>query len=349
MDKLNVDPSMHYIKGDYSDKSDKWYVNGENMITEKVPIQLDLELNTDCNLRCIMCLQSKQKVKLERLRFDDVKRILSEAFLKGLESIKLNYRGEPTVSDIFLETIVYAKKLGIYVHFNTNGNLITPIIAQKLVQHKVDKVIFSVDSCDEAVYANIRRGGSLMNVIKSIIMINTFKAVSQASKPLIRVQAVKQDFNREEIESGKYFKFWERLVPEFAWEDEFDFMDNSYDATELPNWHCAQLWQRLVILADGRVMPCCGGYDYLSDEPWVVGNIHESTIEEIWNMPKLVEARQRHKEGLSHYIETCCKCRVRKLVLKKMNSEPYKLWNKPVTINKEGKIEYDINWEEEKK
>lgn len=318
MDKLNVDPSMHYIKGDYSDKSNKWYENGEKMILEKVPIQLDLELNTNCNLRCIMCLQSKMKVVAEFLDFKDVHRILEKVANLGLESIKLQYRGEPTISPIFIRTIKLARSLGLYIHFNTNGFALNSEMAKSLVHLVVDKVIFSIDSSNPKIYNKIRVGSDLHKVFQNIVQLKVWKEVFHSNKPIIRIQAVKMDLNKEEIENGDYFKFWEKIADEVAWEDEFDFMDNSYDATPLPNWHCAQLWQRLVILADGRVMPCCGGFDYVSKEPWIVGNIHKDTIEEIWNSDKLKSARFLHESGFSHYIGVCCRCRVRKLVIQKL-------------------------------
>jgi len=292
------------------------------------PLQLQVELNDTCNLRCIMCPQRQSEFsKGEELTLDAFKKIIDEGMQKGLQSLKLQYRGEPTLSKILIETIVYAKEKGVIkVMFNTNGLLVTPNLSRQLIKAGLDKIIFSVDSANEWTYQKIRKRSDFHVVRTNIISLNANRQALRKKNPIIRVQAVKQPLNAEEFEKDEldqcaYVEMWKNYGDEVGWEDEFDMFDNHEDYSILLDWHCDQLYNRLVILANGDVLPCCAGIDYKDNKKYVIGNIFKETIESIWNSKTMKTYRTLHENGYSHLIEMCRKCRLRKLVLKKMKEE----------------------------
>jgi len=314
------DPSFTYVKkaDEPHTRTTKWYEYGANMIESIFPLQLDFECNTDCNLRCPKCPQSKESFKKERLDYYDVINCIAEGSKKGLESIKFQYRGEPLLYPYLIDVIQFAKSKGIYVHFNTNATLLTKEMSIALIKAGLDKLICSIDGCSKEIYEKARVRGSFANVVKNITILQIQKQVLGSKTPVVRVQAVRQDLNKEEIDSGSYQRFWEKRADELGVEQCFDFYENSEDATELPEWHCEQLWQRLFILADGRVLPCCAGISYEHDTTNVysVGNIHKETLENIWHNKEMSLYRELHRKGKSHVLRMCRKCRLRKLVVK---------------------------------
>ncbi len=315
--QLAVDPTFH-CENRIDVPQSKWIHNGQNMIVGNYPLQLDIELNTDCNYKCIMCIQSIKTPRAYQIPFFIVQMLLLDGAKNGLESIKLNYRGEPLLYKRFEDVIRLARMLGIYVHFNTNGSLLTRDIAQLLIDTEVNKVIFSVDSSIPRIYNTIRRGGSFSNVFHNIKTLARLKRKIESILPRIRIQAVKQEYNKKEIESRVYDKLWKNSAEEVAWEEELDLLDNSQDYTILSDWHCAQPWQRLIVLANGQVLPCCGGIDYKDDIVYAVGNLNNEKIQDIWLGLPMEALRKHHREGSTHLVQMCRKCRVRKNVLEKV-------------------------------
>lgn len=321
-DMIN-DPSFTYARRAVEDhfKTTNWYKNGAEMIDMGYPLQLELELNTDCNLRCPQCFQSRDPLKKEYLPLEKIKDLIDKGSKKGLESVKLQYRGEPLLYPHLIEVITYAKAEGLYVHFNTNATLLTKEMSINLIKAGLDKIVCSVDGCSKETYNPARLRGRFENVLRNITILQAQKQVLGSKTPAVRVQAVKQQLNKEEIESGNYVNFWSKRVEEVGIERCFDFYDSLEDATPLPDWHCEQLWLRLVILVDGRVLPCCAGINFGDNIIYSMGNIYKETVEQIWNKKRLKIMREAHKGGMSHMFSMCRKCRVRKLVIKEQEAE----------------------------
>lgn len=75
-------------------------------------------------------------------------------------------------------------------------------------------------------------------------------------------------------------------------------------ASAKPEFCCPQLWQRMFIHPDGLVTPCCVD----SHRTLKMGNIHESSIEEIWHGEQYQYLRDIHRNGNRKLIETCRRC-----------------------------------------
>ena len=124
---------------------------------------------------------------------------------------------------------------------------------------------------------------------------------------------VMQELNESQL--GKYIYSWSQIADQVGYEDCFNFRDLDENDTELPNWSCAQLWQRLIVRANGDVHPCC----FLDSE--VVGNINKTNIEKIWKQRHMKELRKLHEKGHSHKIKMCRRCYLRKKIIEKINNE----------------------------
>ena len=57
--------------------------------------------------------------------------------------------------------------------------------------------------------------------------------------------------------------------------------------------YCEYPWLSLSVMADGNVVPCT----QISNSELVLGNINESSLEEIWNGKKYKELREMHVTG----------------------------------------------------
>ena len=283
-----------------------WFVYPKLFKVGQFPLQLDIETNTICNIRCVKCFHSERYIEPKRMPMELIKKIIREGSYKGLESIKLQYRGEPLLYRGIEEVISYAKQYGIKeVMFNTNATLLTEEMIEKLVKAGLDKIICSIDSHVKETYEKLHRGAIFDVVVNNLINLDVYKKVNRRLRPIVRVQKVMQKGNVHE-NNEKYIKFWSLIAEQVAVEEFIDYSDNGDSSIVMKDWACPQLWQRLFVWADGTVHPCC----CLESEE--VGDIHSNTIEEIWNSQRMGEIRFSHKSGHSHGVYMCRQCPMRK-------------------------------------
>jgi radical SAM protein with 4Fe4S-binding SPASM domain len=129
------------------------------------------------------------------------------------------------------------------------------------------------------------------------------------------------DTPRNHYQIPKYLEFWSKIADEIAVEDMLDWKVEEEDETPLPDFACAQLWQRLIVLVDGDVLPCCramwGGNEKLE----VLGNAKKEILSDIWKGSRLRELRRLHKNGESHKIRMCRLCGMRAKLREEMKGE----------------------------
>ncbi len=302
---------------EYFEYRRRWNENPKNFIIGDFPIHLDIELNSTCNLRCVMCYYSFDKPEPKEMLINLVKKIIDEGAEKELASIKTFHRGEPLLYPKLPEVLKYAKGKGIIeVMFNTNATLLSRDKAKNLIEAGLDKINCSVDGYNEESYNKIRIGGSFETVVDNIKELQKLKKEKKVKNPIVRVHMVENPENHKDIQ--RFIKFWEPIAEQVSVSDLQDWTGNEEDGTPLQNWACAQLWQRLVILADGEVLPCCRGFKGGNEKLYPLGNVNNQTIESIWKGKKLNKLRELHKSGQSHKMRICRLCGIRKNVVSKI-------------------------------
>ena len=322
MAKTEIDPTFHLELSKYEEQSAKykdyrrrWNENPKNFIVDDFPIHVDLETTTSCNLKCFMCFQSFDPPKPLKMEFELFKKIIDEGVKKGVCSIKTQYRGEPLLDRRMPDMVRYAKERGIMeIMFNTNATLLSEGTSKALIDAGLDKIICSVDGYTKEVYENVRIGAHFETVLENIETLQNLKESMECKKPIIRVQMVDTPTNHHQIDG--YIKFWGQIVEQVAVEDMLDWEAEDEDSTPLEDWSCAQLWQRLLVLADGDVLPCCRAMKGGTEKLFTLGNAHETSLEELWNGEELNRLRSLHRKGRSHEIKMCRACGLRKDVLK---------------------------------
>lgn len=317
-DNQIINPEFHILK--FKKESEdpryiayrrKWNYNPTHFKVDKFPLHLDFETSTSCNLRCQFCFQSYDPPQSQKLDFDAYARVIDEGAVNDLYSIKLQYRGEPTLDKRLPEFVAYAKESGIIdVMFNTNATLLTENLIYKLIEGGLDKIICSVDGYTKKTYEKIRVGANFETVLANIKNLQRIKKELGVLKPTLRVQMV--DTALTHLQKDSYVNFWGKIADHVAIEnlEDYNIQEESY--AFLPDFHCAQLWQRLLILADGDVIPCCRATRGGNEKLEVLGNISESKIKDIWNGNQMKKIRLLHKVGASHQIRMCRLCGMRK-------------------------------------
>jgi hypothetical protein len=279
-------------------------------ITETVtefPVHLDIELTNRCNMKCEMCpFHGPDAIAYQHpadMNFQMYKRIIDEGVNNRLQSVKLNFGGEPLLYDKVLDAIVYAKRQGVSeVQINTNGLLIDNKMAISLIMSKLDLLIVTdYDIAEQYV-----------NVVKLLIIRKAWRE----SYPKVRVKTNNPDR-------------WKDIPDEIVPNVYFDYCNLEEDFSK-SDYKCTQPWQRLLILADGTICSCSCGL-LITDK--IIQNIANVNVKYAWNNKKMTWLRHCHSNGESHLIRECRMCPARKdLNLNKTNNnQNERLFTEPIS------------------
>lgn len=274
------------------------------------PIHLDIETTNICNLRCPMCprtvlLANDEFSPLGNITKEEYKSMIDEGVKHGLKSIKLNYLGEPMVHPDVVWQVAYAKEKGIVdVMMNSNGTLLSDKMAKDLLEAGLDNLFISFDAVDPADYEVQRIGTSIGKVIDNVY---NFIKLRNERKPdcQIRISMVmyKDPKWMEQFEAMKVM--WKNLVDTIGYgyyvERE---RDRQGEYPEVPDFHCAQPFQRMFLKYNGNVTICCVD----DKDETIVGDWRKDGLYDIWNGEAYKEIRELHGSGCYYKMDMCRKC-----------------------------------------
>lgn len=293
----------------------KWNYLPRLNLVPSFPLHVDIEVTDACNLRCIMCVQGSGEPLRTGLIDDEFAReMIRQVAAGGVYSIKFNWRGEPSLYKRLPELIAYAKEQGISeVQINTNGLPFTRESIEKVVAAGLDRVIFSIDGNSAETYEKIRVGGSFQKLVDNVECFIETRHRLQAVAPFIRVQMVRMQSNRHEVDD--FFKRWQGRVDDIRISDVTDRGQGDRlsvgDQTAVGRQICPQPWLRVVVSREGLVMPCCSDW-YCR---MVIGDAGQESLKEIWHGTMMRKFRKAVRSGRLNDFEPCRSCFVKESYL----------------------------------
>jgi len=261
----------------------------------KFPSHVDVELSSLCNLSCPMCYTTtdkfKKAVNRANMDFDLYKKIIDECTKYNLFSIRLSLRGEAFLNEHIYDMIKYAKEKGIKeVSSLTHGGHIDEEKFEKLIDLGLDWLTISFDGIGET-YEKIRHPLKFDDAVNKIKNYQEIKKRRGVVKPVIKVQTVWPAISKNPEE---FYNIFNPITDQVASNPLIDYLGKDTDILFEENFTCPQLWERLVIGADGTVLMCSND----EFEAWKLGNVQNESIYDIWHGEKLNKAREAHIKHL---------------------------------------------------
>jgi len=273
------------------------------------PVRLWIELTSHCNYRCVMCPNKDlKKSESGTMDMDLFQKVLDESEDLVFD-INLAHRGESLLHPRLSEAIQYAKKKNFYTRLHTNGSLLTEELSRKIVQSGLDRLSFSFDGYDKDTYEQIRRGGNFEKTMSNIVRFLEIKKESGSKTPMTSIEVINFENRDQEkpTEAKKAFEARFRGLPlnamtskqlhNWAGETESKKSSDCYSVCPFP-------WNALVILWDGKVLPCT--QDFFGY--YVLGDAKTTSLQEIWNGEGISRLRKKLAEARIDDIETCAQC-----------------------------------------
>ena len=154
---------------------------------KQLPIHIQLEPTTYCNLNCKACTRGKY--------LDHSEHLTMEKFQTTLESIRplkvsLSGGGEPFLHPNLFEMIHLAKSIGASINTTTNCTLMTPEVCSQIIKSGLDLIKISIDGATRETYLKSRRSDRFDQVFEGVRNLSIAKKQYNSSTPFLRFNYV---------------------------------------------------------------------------------------------------------------------------------------------------------------
>ncbi|MQY77827.1 MAG: radical SAM protein [Bacteroidetes bacterium] len=170
-------------------------------VTRAMPTFVCMNMDNQCNLRCIMCIRrkySEEDLNARSYDFETFKRVADEVF-PYLRWVQLAIAGEPLMAESFREQLKIAKKYSVKVDLVTNATLLDDDLIDEILS-VTGCLKVSIDGATKETYESIRIGAKFEQVIENIKRFNYFRRkIQQDRRPRLALLYVLMRRNIEEI------------------------------------------------------------------------------------------------------------------------------------------------------
>ncbi len=334
---------------------EEWFRRAKEFDAGEIPLSVGIELVSTCNLNCTMCYTITEEFQnsvigsQRMMPWPVVKAIIDEAAELEVPSLLFSWRGESSLYKSrykgkvyrMTDAFKYARDKGILERtVLTNGQLIDEKMAHELVDAEPSWINISIDGLEE-VYNIVRTPKAKENdpafnafqlVVKNIERLVEIRNKAGKTKPQIRTNTI---FPAIANDPKAYLEFMQKIGVGWITVNEIlDFRGSANDGDMLPeeaiidDWACQYPFQRLMISANGVIIPCTGAHNEeaglvlgryegtpaksvrSTDGSLVTMAVRETTLREVWHSKKLQNIRDTHASGERQAISPGCRnCR----------------------------------------
>lgn len=296
-----------------------------------MPLSMEIEPTTSCNLRCPQCPSGLREFTRDTgmLDLDLYKKIIDEIHPE-LVWLILYFQGEPFLNKSFLEFVKYAASKNLYTATSSNAHYFTDEMAKATVESGLDRLIISIDGTNQETYSKYRKGGQLNKVIEGTENLLKWKKELGLQTPHIIWQFIAFKHNEHQIPEIKKlakeigvdelgiktaqiydYQTSNEFIPENEDLSRYSKTETGYQIKNKLLNQCWRMWRGSVITWDGLVVPCC----FDKDATHRFGNISKQSFKSVWSGEQYNNFRKAILKSRKE-IDICTNC-----------TEGTKVWN----------------------
>lgn len=288
-----------------------------------------------CQLKCPLCPVGAQLLTQERIimPMETFKTIIDK--MPFLRAIELYRSGEPFLNPELLTMIRLAHDRNIKVVISTHFSFAKPDeFFDELAASGLETVVVSLDGTSQETYSHYRVGGDYELVLSNIKKLIEAKNRARSNMPKIIWQFLVNKYNEHEIATAQgiadalkitldlrpisladnepdvkheFFNMEERKLEWLPQKDTYisDCYKGEY-SYPLSKGICPQLFTRIMVMADGKILPCCEAWDQES----AFGDLLKESFDDIWYGRKYLDSRSRvlNKKHTPQVQSICFRC-----------------------------------------
>ncbi len=288
-----------------------------------MPVVMEIEPTTSCNLRCPQCPSGLRQFTRNTGMLDlPLYTKLIEELGDDMVYLILYFQGEPFLNKQFLEFVRIAARKNIYTATSSNAHYFTDEMAKATVESGLDRLIISIDGITQDTYQKYRIGGKLEKVIEGTERLLFWKKKLGKRTPHIIWQFIAFKHNEHQIPELKElakrvgvdelgiktaqiydYQHTDELIPEQDDLSRYKKTDEGYVIkNELLN-QCWRMWRGSVVTWDGLVVPCC----FDKDATHRFGDVSNDSFAKVWRGEAYQNFRAAILRSRSE-IDICTNC-----------------------------------------
>lgn len=272
-----------------------------------LPINITVEPTNQCNCHCPICETGAGILGrlAQHMSLEDFKTIIDK-IAEHTNTLMFYFMGEPFINPQSYAMIRYAKDKGIpFITTCTNGDPVNPA---KLVESGIDEISFQIGGITQETHGIYRVGSKIDRVVSNIretVRLRNEKNV----KMRIVCGFILMKHNETEVEDFKVLMkdlgVDEAMIIDpcvRTMEEGYIYLPSDknhwiYDVDAfqqgklvpkiLAQNECPWMYYSVTIQVNGDVVPCCRD----PHGQFVMGNILEQDLKDIWNNPKFIKFR----------------------------------------------------------
>ena len=262
------------------------------------PEFIQIETTIYCNSSCDFCQQKLVSRRPGYMEKHLIHKIIDESAGRGI-TYRPFLQNEPLMDKRLEEIVRYIRRdKTAKVELNTNGGLMTPETAEKLLDAGLDMVRFSIDGFSKEVAEKIRP----IDYDRVLNNTCTFIELARKAKHFCRTQVRMIDMEPNRHQQKDYLKFWSdlgtdaKVVPlyNWPWSGQKGYVAGPCPKTE----------REMFFVVDGRAVLCC----WDSQARAVIGDISHTPLQKIWTGEVNRKYRKLLSEGRRGEILLCSRC-----------------------------------------
>ena len=161
-------------------------------------LEVRMDLNDKCNLRCAMCYFHAGSGKGE-MPAPVLTRVVDE-ILPRAHTLYLSCGAEPFMSPGFVPALERARAAGVpSIRLVSNGLLLSEKNVRALLDNDVEMIEVSLDGATAETYASIRIGGNLETLRGNLLQLRKGKEERRSPRPELRLRWLLMRRNLEEL------------------------------------------------------------------------------------------------------------------------------------------------------
>jgi radical SAM protein with 4Fe4S-binding SPASM domain len=276
--------------------------------TTIAPLILQIEPTNFCNVRCTTCSVGRMKRKKGYMDFGLFTKIIDEAARMGIKRVQPYLHGEPLLHPEIAKMVAYLKSRKIYVNLVTNGMLLNEANSSAILNSSMnsgDYITISILGASQETHERIMKGARHETVTQNISTFLRLRKEYRKNGPIVQTVFYPCDENAHEVKA--YRAQWQDVVDHAlvgATSKEFAQYKDGSSMAPVRDKICTSVFNRMVIQWNGDVTICVMDVD----GDFVVGNLKDQSMRDIWNSPKMSDIRTISKERRFEDMPLCRNC-----------------------------------------
>ncbi len=265
----------------------------------RVPFVDQIELTNRCPMRCGFCprgIPGAMARPIGRMSPDLFQRLLDQLHPEQADyrPLELHHLGESLLHPELPDLIAAASARGLPTELSVNPSLLAPELGRALVAAGLRRLVVSLDGMDGETLGAVRGPAADYADAERNLDALIDHLGQLADPPALVIQMI--DLARNRDQHQRFLARWGATGVKTvrAYVKPLDGVDpDTGQPSPAPlGFLCSYPWRSVVVLWDGRVVPCCRD----ADAALVLGDLSHQSLEEIWNGPAAERLRRHHRE-----------------------------------------------------